>query len=72
MTMRATFYERTRLAQGVLSEIRVPAGLVRAGHLQIRVARRYRLDETVAAHEDQDSGRAIGNIDIAGEKNAHT
>lgn len=72
MTMRAAFYEHAGPAQDVLSQIRVPAGLLRARHLPIRIARRYRLDETAAAHEDHESGRAIGNIDIAGKIYAHT
>lgn len=48
--------------------------LIRAGRLPIRVARRFPLDEIVAAHELQESGSVIGNIviDIAGDENAHT
>lgn len=46
--------------------------LLREARLPIRIARRFPLDATIAAHEYQESGAAIGNIviDITGETDA--
>jgi NADPH2:quinone reductase len=38
--------------------------LIRAGGLEHRIARRFALGETAAAHELQESGQAVGNIII--------
>ncbi len=47
--------------------VRAVAGidrLLRAGHLPIRIARHFPLDQIVTAHEMQESGTVIGNIVI--------